>query len=105
MEINLANVLGSSWLVPLFVIGSWALVKFLDGKFVTTQTFDNYLKSKDKETHDLKEELHSEARDNDNYIKIVDKKAQDNAKSISGLESSAESLEKAIDRIENRLDK
>ena len=72
MEIDLNQVahsaLGSGWLVPILGGGSWALVKYLSDKFITTQTFDNYIKAQEKKYKELKEEMEEgieRARDND----------------------------------------
>lgn len=90
---------------PVLGIFGWVVVKFLDGKFTTVQTFNNFVEAQKRKDDDAKDEHHADIDRLDNYIQVVDKKAQDSGKSISGLEVGAEALERAIDRIENRLDR
>ena len=86
MEIDIGNVLGSSWLVPLFVIGSWALVKFLDGKFITMADFNAYKEARGEEEKEYREFVNKELEDKQNYLKAIDKKANDNGKEVARLE-------------------
>ena len=95
MEIDVNQLIhsafGSSWLVPVLGFLGWGLVKFLDGKFTTVQTFNNYVTDVEKKLDELKDEQHADMDRLDNYIQVVDKKAQQNGKDIARVEGRLES--------------
>ena len=109
MEIDLNKLfhalLGSSWFIPAMLWLRWSFKKYVSEDLTSKQTFNNYVEAQEKKDKELKEDMEEADTKNGDYIIVVDRKAQDNAKAISGLETGAEALEKAIDRIENRLDK
>jgi len=87
MEIDLSNILGSTWLLPVMGLLSWALVKFLDGKFVSTEDFNAYKEARGKEEKEYRE--FKELGERESYIQRIDKKEQKTRGAVQKLAGHA----------------
>ena len=108
MEIDLNSALNSTWLLPVIGILSWALVKFLDGKFISTADFNAYKEARGEEEREYREYIDKELKGRKEHeVTLYEKIGGEGGlgERISGLESTAEALENDIKRIDNRLDK
>jgi len=91
IEQFLNNVIGSSWLLPLLAILGWILVKYLDGKFLSTDDFNKYKEARGEEEREYREHIKDEFEEKQRYIETVDKKANDNGREVARLEGKLES--------------